>query len=100
LTDNFKIIGNLHQIRRNIKGEVIEDGVFYICYTDQVLGTLIEHSIEGEYFWIELEKVKDLAKLFKPSVEAVIKEIQKRLSGKVDFSNQFIYEYLPEVEEY
>ena len=35
LKAKFKIIGNLHQIRKNDKGELIEDGIFYICFTNK-----------------------------------------------------------------
>lgn len=97
-TDSMRIIGNLHQIRRNKEGDVIEDGIFYVCYTNRVEGKLIERSQEGEYFWVNLKDVKTLDKLFKPSVEVIVDEIVKRLEG--GFDDMFIYEFLPDPEEY
>ena len=94
LTGEFKIIGNLRQIRKDAEGKVREDGVFYICYTDKVAGDLQEAGLEGEYFWVELDKVKEIERLFKPSVEIIINEIKKGLKEK------FIYELEPEPEAY
>jgi ADP-ribose pyrophosphatase YjhB (NUDIX family) len=100
LAADFKIIGNLRQIRTNSQDEVIEDGVFYICYTDKVVGDLLLDSNEGKNFWIKIEEVTKLEKLFKPSVEIVINEVLKRLKGKVDWESKFIYELKPEPEDY
>ncbi len=100
LVADFKIIGNLHQIRKNEKGEVIEDGVFYVCYADEFEGSLLERQKEGENFWIELEKVNSLEKLFKPSLEYIVEEVQKRLSGEISWENKFIKEFEPEPEDY
>jgi ADP-ribose pyrophosphatase YjhB (NUDIX family) len=41
LEAEFQVIGNLRQIRRNEKGEVREDGVFYVCFADSVKGELM-----------------------------------------------------------
>lgn len=98
--ENLRIIGNLHQVRKNKEGEVIEDGVFYVCYTDKVAGELREKSVEGEYFWIDLDKVSTIEKIFKPSLEVIVDEVQKRLNGEKSFDDMFIYEFLPEPEEY
>lgn len=100
LVADFKIIGNLHQIRRNEKGEVIEDGVFYVCYADEFEGTLLERQKEGENFWVELEKVSTLEKLFKPSLEFIVEKVMKRISGEISWDLKFIEEFEPEPEEY
>lgn len=100
LKADFQIIGNLRQIRKNADKQVIEDGIFYICYTNKVSGKLMEKSIEGEYFWHDIDKVTSLEKIFKPSLEICVKEIQKRISGEISFENKFIYELEPEPEEY
>lgn len=100
LIADLKLIGNLRQIRKNKKGEVIEDGVFYIFFTEKVEGVLREHDKEGEYFWVDVNKVKDIPKLFRPSVEIVLKEITSRLKGNVSWDAKFIYEFEPEPEEY
>ncbi len=46
-SDSLKIIGSLHQIRKNKEGKVIEDGIFHICYTDKVEGCFVPKSIEA-----------------------------------------------------
>ncbi len=97
---NANLIGNLHQIRKNDKGEVVEDGIFYIFFIDKFTGNLIEKSVEGEYFWVDLDEVKEIKKIFKPSLEVVINELQERLSNKKDWEDKFIYEFLPEPEDY
>jgi len=38
--------------------------------------------------------------MFKPSLEVVVSEIQNREAGEKSWSDQFIYEFLPEPEEY
>ena len=93
LSADFRLIGNLRQVRKNEKGEVVEDGVFYVCFTDKVNGEL-KPSREGDYFWVELGKVSEVEKLFRPSVEMVIEETKKGLK------QVFIYDISPEVEEY
>ena len=100
LTAKFKIIGNLRQIRKNSQGQVIEDGVFYICYTNKIAGTLVPKGPEGEYFWTNLDQVSQLKKIFKPSLEIVITEVQNRISGNVSWDSKFIYELQPEPEDY
>lgn len=100
LIANFKIIGNLRQIRKNKAGEMIEDGVFYICYSERIEGDLTPIAKEGEFFWEELEKALKLDKIFKPSLEIVLKEVKNRLSKKIRWDNKFIYELIPDPEEY
>lgn len=93
LIADFMVVGNLRQVRRNENGEVIEDGVFYVCITDKISGEL-KPSKEGEYFWVKLGKVREMEKLFRPSVEMVIDEVKKGLK------QIFIYDIEPEREEY
>ena len=100
LEANFRIIGNLRQIRRSEVGEVIEDGIFYVCFTDKVRGELQRKFNEGENFWVELDEVGDIDRLFKPSVEIIVKQIQDRLAGKKSWTEKFILELEPEPEEY
>jgi len=100
LKANFRIIGNLRQIRKNREGKVIEDGVFYVCYTDKVIGKLIPKTPVGEYFWIDMDKINTLKKIFKPSVEVIILEIKKRIKRKELWDSKFIYEFEPKPEKY
>ncbi|MBU1110157.1 NUDIX domain-containing protein [Patescibacteria group bacterium] len=100
LTADFKIIGNLRQIRRNEDGKVIEDGVFYVCFTDQIKGNLTEKNIEGKYFWAKLHEASKLEKIFKPSLEVILNEVKNRLDTKVSWDADFIYEFEPEPEDY
>ena len=92
----YEIIGNLHQIRKDINSKIIEDGVFYVCLVKDFAGELIEKSLEGEYFWVDLDQVKDLEKIFKPSLEVIVAEITKRLAANKS-QEKFMYEFLPEV---
>ncbi|MFA6518074.1 MAG: NUDIX domain-containing protein [Candidatus Shapirobacteria bacterium] len=100
LVADFEIIGNLRQIRKDGEGKVIEDGLFYVCFTDKVEGKLTEKGLEGEYFWTELDKVSAIEKIFKPSVEIIIKEVKLRLTVEVDWQTKFIYELEPAPEAY
>jgi ADP-ribose pyrophosphatase YjhB (NUDIX family) len=100
LRADLRLIGNLRQIRKNNKGDVIEDGVFFIFYTDKVEGTLKEKDKEGEYFWAKLNDVASIKKLFKPSVEIVLKEITFRLKEKIGWDSMFIHELEPNPEAY
>lgn len=100
LTADFKVIGSMRQIRKNAEGKVIEDGIFYVCFTDKVSGELIEKNLEGEYFWVDLNEVGNLEKIFKPSLEILIDEIIARVAGKAAWENYFLYEIEPPVEDY
>jgi len=100
LTAEFKVIGNLRQIRKNEKGKVIEDGIFYVCFTDKVNGRLRQKNKEGEYFWVELNEVSKIDKIFKPSLEIILDEVKKRISGEIPWESKFIYELEPEPEDY
>jgi ADP-ribose pyrophosphatase YjhB (NUDIX family) len=100
LDTTFQIIGNLRQIRRNASGQVIEDGVFYVCFANKFTGTLQESFQEGENFWCKINEVGKIEKLFKPSVEIIINEITKRLVGQKRLDDNFIYELEPEPEAY
>jgi len=100
LTADFKVIGNLRQIRKNEKGKVIEDGIFYVCFTAKVTGELRQRDKEGEYFWVELKEVNKIDKIFKPSLEIILDEVKKRISGKISWDSTFIYELKPEPEDY
>jgi 8-oxo-dGTP pyrophosphatase MutT (NUDIX family) len=97
---DFKIIGNMRQIRHSAEDKVIEDGIFYICYTDKVSGTLLETNKEGEYFWVDIDKVHEIDKIFKPSLEIGVNEIIKRLNGTTSWDSPFICELEPDPEEY
>jgi len=94
LRAEFKIVGNLRQIRKNSSGKVIEDGVFYVCFADGYRGQFGREGKEGEFFWAGLDEVAGMEKLFRPSVEVIVEEIKKGLK------QQFIYEFEPEPEEY
>lgn len=100
LKADFKIIGNLRQIRKNNKDKVIEDGVFFVCYTDKIKGQLKPKTIEGEFFWKTIPQTLKLDKLFKPSVEIMLKEATKRLRKPNLWKNKFTYELHPNPEEY
>lgn len=97
---DFKVIGNLRQIRRNRVGQMVEDGIFFVCYTDYVKGNLTEKSLEGEYFWEDIKTAINIEKIFKPSVEILLKEVEKRLVGETSWDTKFMYELEPEPEEY
>lgn len=99
-TVDYEIIGNLRQIRKNDEGKVIEDGVFYVCYSDSVEGELREKDIEGEYFWVDLNDVSKIEKIFKPSLEVIVEHIQKSKEDNSKEIPRFIYEFEPEPEEY
>jgi ADP-ribose pyrophosphatase YjhB (NUDIX family) len=100
LDANFKIIGNMHQIRKDEQCNVIEDGVFYICYTDKVTGELDKENKEGEFFWIDINEATNIKNVFKPSLEIILKEVKLRLTGKKSWEEMFIYEFEPEPENY
>lgn len=100
LDADFKIIGNLRQIRKDKEGNVIEDGVFYICLATNISGELTTKFLEGENFWHDISKVSEIPKLFKPSVEIIVNEIQKRVDSLVSWEDKFVFELLPEPEEY
>jgi len=100
LDADFQIIGNLRQIRRNVGGQVIEDGVFYVCFADKFTGNLQETFQEGENFWCIIDKVSKIEKIFKPSVEIIINECKKRLERTKESGYIFTYELEPAPEAY
>lgn len=100
LDADFTLVGNLRQIRKNEQGTVIEDGIFYVLFTDGVLGELREKSVEGEYFWKPIVDVPKVKKLFRPSAEIILDEIRKRMADKTLGKQYFIYELEPAPENY
>jgi ADP-ribose pyrophosphatase YjhB (NUDIX family) len=100
LSADFNVIGNLRQIRKNAAGDVLEDGVFYVCFTDKVKGDLMAKNKEGEYFWIKPEDIHTLEKVFRPSMDVIAEELEDRISGKVSWDSKFIHELEPEPEDY
>lgn len=100
LDADFKVIGNMRQIRRDDEGRIIEDGLFYICYSDQYKGNLAESGPEGEYFWHDINEIKQLEKIFKPSFNIIMEEVKRRIEGKEDWKSKFIYELEPNQENY
>lgn len=93
LTAKMKIVGNLHQIRKDSQGKIIEDGMFYVCYANKFSGQLKPDTQEGEFFWTDIKTVGKIDKLFRPSVELILKHIKNKKFG-------FIYELEPEPEDY
>ena len=51
LNANFKVIGLIRKIRRNKKGDLIEDLFFNVCYAEDPRGDLINSNEFGENFW-------------------------------------------------
>lgn len=99
-SEMFQFVGSLHQVRHDKAGNVIEDGVFYVFRTEDFAGQLVEKSLEGEYFWIDLDQISTLDKVFKPSLEVIAQEIIDRKSGAKNWEQKFFYEFEPEPEEY
>lgn len=91
---DFQIIGNIRQIRKNKYQDIIEDGVFYICYANKFSGKLNKSSKEGKFYWEDIVKVSNIKKLFRPSVETIIENLMK-----VKKKN-FILEMEPKPERY
>jgi len=93
LFGDIEIVGNLHQIRRNREGDVIEDGVFYVCKVVNVEGTLREKFQDGENFWWDFDKIKDIKLRFKPSLDFIIEKYK-------NFEEGYIQEFEPPIEKY
>ncbi|OGM18014.1 hypothetical protein A2685_00955 [Candidatus Woesebacteria bacterium RIFCSPHIGHO2_01_FULL_37_10] len=100
LKADFKLIGNIRQIRKNKSEEILEDGLFYICFSDSFNGNFESQGKEGRFFWQELDDINSIKKLFKPSVGIITGELRKRINGEAGFDTQFIYELEPGFEEY
>ena len=59
-----------------------------------------ERDKEGEYFWHEIDKITEIDKIFKPSLETICNEVKLQLNSKKSWDDKFIYEFEPEPEEY
>jgi len=100
LKAKFNNVGVVRQIRKDKQRQVIEDGTFYVCFTDKTSGELRQKGREGDFFWVEIEKVSQVEKLFKPSCELILKEVSRRIKGDISWGCRFVYELAPESEEY
>jgi len=60
LEAEFKVLGLFRKIRKNEKGEVVEDTVYNTCYAENPTGELIEKNEYGENKWYEVEEFKKL----------------------------------------
>jgi ADP-ribose pyrophosphatase YjhB (NUDIX family) len=94
LKAKFKLVGNIRQIRKNSMRQIIEDGVFYICHSDKFSGKLVPKGKEGIFFWKDRSEVGKIKKLFKPSVELVLKALKNKKC------KTFVYELEPDEEDY
>lgn len=74
LTGEFEHRGIYHErVIHEVTGEIIEDKIFHMMYTDDTSGTLLEEFEGGRNAWLSLETVRGYEKRYKSfDVEADI----------------------------
>ena len=65
-SEDWEHRGILHDIIRDSKtGEIIEDKIFHMMYTDKFSGELVDKFEGGENFWMTLDEVRQNPKHYK-----------------------------------
>lgn len=87
----YEIIGVNHELFQNEKGELVGDGIFFVSVVTEWKGEPAEKSIEGDYFWCDIDNVFEVENLFKESMQQRIPEILKYLENP-DTYQRFVFE--------
>jgi ADP-ribose pyrophosphatase YjhB (NUDIX family) len=83
-------IGVAREIFRDELGEKVGDGVFFIFVVTKWRGVPAESSIEGEYFWCDIDEILNLDKIFRSGFENGLPKIKEFLKSRESFSPYII----------
>ncbi len=96
LDASFKLLGVMRKTRL-MKGEVIEDTLYHICFANDSTGELIAENDHGGNYWETFDKYKEGLQETKDINEGNI-EIIKRL--KLNNFSMFYFHEIGEIKEY
>lgn len=90
LIGKAKLIGIRHfRVYYPTKDELVEDKVMYICRIDEPTGELTSND-EGEFQWVDIEKVKDVISNPLPEFQEVF-EMNMNFTGEISFDERKHY---------
>lgn len=92
LIAEFKLIGVIRKIRRNLEGKVLEDCFYHACYGENPSGELDQENVYGNHFWDTFENAIEYQKK-NITASKLSEEIIKRIMNK-DYSQFYFQEDL------
>jgi len=66
---HYQIIGTVRELFRNEQQEIVGDGVYFVMVVDDWVGKVNYKSIEGEYYWHDIDRILELNKIFRTGFE-------------------------------
>lgn len=85
ICDSFKLIGVQRKIRRDKKGNLIEDTLYHCCVGQDPSGKLIKKNNFGEHFWMDFDEAASLQKQNMTYSPNDIKMIERLQEENYDF---------------
>ncbi len=87
----YSLIGLHKEIFKNEKGEVVGDGAFFVIVVTEWEGEPRLKSIEGEYFWHDIDDILNLEKIFRGGFEYGLPRLQQYLASP-ETATSYIFE--------
>lgn len=86
----FKILGVVRDIFSDENHEKVGDGVFFDIAVEEWEGTPSDKSVEGDYFWCDIDKILDLENIFRTGFEQGLPLLKQYLHDRENFSQYVI----------
>ena len=80
--EKWSIVGVVREFFLNENKEKVCDGIFFVIVVEEFDGEPELKSIEGEYFWYDIDKILGLDKIFREGFENGLPHIKKFLKDK------------------
>ncbi|MBN1618123.1 NUDIX domain-containing protein [Candidatus Dojkabacteria bacterium] len=80
-----KIVGVDREIFRDKDMNPVGDGVFFDVVIEEWSGTISEKSVEGEYFWYDIDKILELDRIFSKGFELGLPHLRRYLKDRKNY---------------
>jgi ADP-ribose pyrophosphatase YjhB (NUDIX family) len=88
---HFKLIGSVRELFRNEDQDIVGDGVYFVYIVDEWVGEISYQSIEGEYYWHDIDRILELDKIFRTGFEKGLPYLNHYLAHP-DQPGQYVFE--------
>jgi ADP-ribose pyrophosphatase YjhB (NUDIX family)/predicted transcriptional regulator len=87
----YSFTGVVREVFRNEHGEKVGDGVFFVIAVTKWEGNPQEKSVEGEYFWHDIDDILNLDKIFRGGFEKGLPHLERFIDDPQNYV-PYIYE--------